>query len=388
MRFPTRLALLGLIGLLASGPKLSGSDAHEHPASHPPEVDRSQVRRMPLVEIPEARLIDQHGRTVELAELVAGKRVAMNFIFTSCTTVCPPMGALFARLQRDLEARGETDVTFLSISIDPAVDTPDRLAAWAEKFGGSDEWRLLTGDKPEIDRLLKKLGVFSALINDHAPLVLLGNQPEGRWLRAYGLAPPADLARALDGLATSPEPTASRSVMPASATSSSQAVRDYFTHTVLIDQDGQEQRFYSDLIAGRTVVINPFFATCTGSCPVMHRALAAVQQALGDRLGRDVFLLSVTVDPAHDTPAKLRGYAEAFGAGPGWRFLTGAPEDVETVLRRLGQHVEQKEAHQAIFLVGNDRTGLWQKAFGLGPAERFLEVVRSVAGDRGEEDEA
>lgn len=323
-----------------------------------------------LVRLPDTELVDQEGRTVHLRELVAGRRAAINFIFTSCTTVCPPMGALFARLQRDLEARGD-DVAYISISIDPAVDSPQRLKAWAERFDGSEDWRLLTGSKQIVDDLLKDLGVFSALKEQHAPLILLGDPRSQTWIRAHGLAPPRDLIAVLDQL---PSP------IQTSGAGNSEA-REYFTDTVLVDQNGQEHRFYTDLVAGRTVVINPFFATCSGSCPVMHRALRQAQATLADRLGDDVFFLSITVDPDGDTPERLRAYAEAFDAGPGWSFLTGPQANVQRILAKLGQQVSQKEAHQAIFLVGNERTGLWQKVFGLGPPEDLLAAVQAVADD-------
>ncbi len=375
-----------------------------------------------LVRLPDAELIDQEGRQVSLTELVAGRRAAINFIFTSCTTVCPPMGALFARLQRDLEARGDDDIAFISISIDPSVDSPRRLKTWSERFDGSDEWRLLTGPKLIVDDLLKDLGVFTALKEQHAPLILLGDPSTQTWIRAHGLAPPKDLTAVLDGLpnaelistaelaprklpgtseltprklpgtasrklpGTSESPSAKLpgtvdSAGTVDSTVGNDAAREYFTDTVLLDQHGESRRFYSDLIAGRTVVINPFFATCSGSCPVMHRALRQAQSTLADRLGRDVFFLSITVDPEGDTPERLKAYADAFDAGPGWSFLTGSPDDVDRVLAKLGQQVSRKEAHQAIFLVGNERTGLWQKVFGLGPPEDLLAAVKAAADD-------
>ncbi len=333
---------------------------------------------LPLMHLPDAELVDQHGEKVRLRELVAGRRAVINFVFTSCTTVCPPMGALFARLQRDLEARPATerdDIAFVSISIDPAVDTPERLREWAARFDGSSSWRLLTGPKPVVDEVLEQLGVLTPLIEEHTPLVLLGDAEAGRWVRAHGLALPSRLIEELDRLAPD------KGVTTATSSATSDDARAYFTDTVLLDQHARPRRFYSDLIADRTVVIHPFFATCTGSCPVMHQALRRVRDSLGDRLGREVFFLSITVDPEHDTPDRLRAWAEAFGAGEGWSFLTGAAEDVERVLARLGQQVSEKEAHQAIFLVGNARTGLWQKVFGLGPPEDLIAVVREVAAD-------
>lgn len=162
-----------------------------------------------------------------------------------------------------------------------------------------------------------------------------------------------------------------------------EAARKYFTDTLLVDQDGREVRFYSDLVAGKTVVIHSMFTECTGSCPVMARKYQAIQEHLGDRIGRDVQLIAITVDPETDTPARLKEHAAKFGAGPGWHLLTGRPENVELVLGRLGQWVEERDAHATIFLVGNDRTGLWKKAFGLAQTEELIAIVDSVVDDAG-----
>lgn len=157
----------------------------------------------------------------------------------------------------------------------------------------------------------------------------------------------------------------------------------YFNDVKLVNQDGREMRFYSDLLKGRTVVIDVLFTGCTGACPVMSGTFAKLQSHLGDRLGKDVVLLSISVDPVNDTPAKLKEYAARFGARPGWHFLTGPRENVEAVLRKLGQWVESRESHQNLFLVGNDRTGLWKKAFGLAKPEEVFTIVDSVANDKG-----
>ena len=157
----------------------------------------------------------------------------------------------------------------------------------------------------------------------------------------------------------------------------------YFGDVPLIDQDGREVRFYTDLMQGKTVIINAMFTTCTGACPVMSGTVEKLQAHLGDRLGRDVRLLSISVDPVHDTPARMKEYAARFHARPGWYFLTGSKENVETVLRKLGQWVDEPANHQTLFLIGNDRTGLWKKAFALAPADQVFPVVDSVVDDKG-----
>jgi protein SCO1/2 len=156
----------------------------------------------------------------------------------------------------------------------------------------------------------------------------------------------------------------------------------YFTDTTLIDQDGRERKFYSDLLDGKIVVINSFFTSCKDSCPVMNATFARIQDWLGDRLGKDAFLISITVDPATDTPDALKQYAQRFKARPGWSFLTGRPDNVEFVLRKLGQYVGAKEDHMNIFIIGNERTGLWKKAFGLARPDDIIKVVDSVLSDR------
>lgn len=175
----------------------------------------------------------------------------------------------------------------------------------------------------------------------------------------------------------------SASGAPAAPAAGTEAARQYFTDTLLVDQDGREVRFYSDLVAGKTVVIHSMFTECTGSCPVMARKYQAIDEHLGDRIGRDVHLIAITVDPETDTPARLKEHGEKFGAGPGWHLLTGRPENVELVLGRLGQWVEERDAHATIFLVGNDRTGLWKKAFGLAKTEELVAIVDSVVNDPG-----
>jgi protein SCO1/2 len=156
----------------------------------------------------------------------------------------------------------------------------------------------------------------------------------------------------------------------------------YFTDVELINQNGEKMRFYSDLIQGKVVIIDSFFATCQGSCLPMNQNLAKVQEALGDRLGKDVYILSISVDPTVDTPPNLKQYANKLQAKPGWFFLTGAKENVDFALKKIGQFVDDKQDHLNIFIIGNERTGLWKKAFGLAKSEELVKVVDSVLNDQ------
>jgi protein SCO1/2 len=167
----------------------------------------------------------------------------------------------------------------------------------------------------------------------------------------------------------------------ASATKLSPAEK-YFSDVELIDQDGQKLRFYSDVLKNKVVVINTFFTTCTNICPPMNRNFEKIQEALGDRLGKDAFLVSITVDPETDTPTRLKEYGRRFHARPGWMFLTGKKENVAWALYKLGQYVETKDDHTNIFIIGNEPKGLWKKAFGLAKAEELIRIVEDVINDR------
>ena len=159
--------------------------------------------------------------------------------------------------------------------------------------------------------------------------------------------------------------------------------KNYFTDVLLVNQNGEKMRFYSDLIQGKVVVINSFFATCTGSCLPLNRNLEKLQKALGDHMGKEVNFISISVDPTLDTPTNLKAYAKKLNAGPGWFFLTGDKANVDFALKKLGQFVDDKNDHLNIFIIGNERTRLWKKAFGLAPDVELLKVVESVLNDKG-----
>jgi protein SCO1/2 len=156
----------------------------------------------------------------------------------------------------------------------------------------------------------------------------------------------------------------------------------YFTNVVLLNQNGERMRFYSDLLQGKVVIVDSFFATCQGSCLPMNRNLEKVQEALGDHIGKDVFIISISVDPTVDTPASLKEYAKKLHARPGWYFLTGDKQNVDLALNKLGQYVNDKQDHLNIFIIGNERTGLWKKAFGLARSDELVKVVESVLNDQ------
>ena len=138
---------------------------------------------------------------------------------------------------------------------------------------------------------------------------------------------------------------------------------NYFPNVTLTTQDGRSVRFYDDLLKGKIVAINLIYTSCEYSCPLETARLAQVQKLLGDRMGKNIFFYSITIDPKHDTPAVLKAYAEQFGAGPGWFFLTGTQPDIDVLSRKLGLYSppnpSNKDGHTPMLLIGNEPTGQW-----------------------------
>jgi cytochrome oxidase Cu insertion factor (SCO1/SenC/PrrC family) len=177
----------------SNNPSVPGNETVPTASSEGPQVAPS---------FPDTTVLDQNGKRLSFyTDLVKGKTVAINFIFTTCTTICPPMTATFRRVQKELEGRTERDVNLISVSVDPVTDVPERLQAFAAKFNAGPGWTFVTGAKPDMDQLLKSLGVGVGDKNDHTSLVLIGNEKTGHWTRVYGLAPASVLARTISEMA-------------------------------------------------------------------------------------------------------------------------------------------------------------------------------------------
>jgi len=152
-----------------------------------------------------------------------------------------------------------------------------------------------------------------------------------------------------------------------------------FPNVLLRTQSGAAVRFYDDVLKGRVVTINFFFTTCTTICPRTTANLVKVQDALGASLGRDVMMISITVDPNTDTPPVLERYARAHGARPGWFFLTGSQKDIDQVRRHLGVNRDggDKTQHTGMLSYGNEATGQWAATPAMAdPAQIARSVLR------------
>ena len=139
---------------------------------------------------------------------------------------------------------------------------------------------------------------------------------------------------------------------------------DYFPNVPLI-QDGATVHLYDDLLKGKKVAINLIYTSCKDECPLETARLVQVQQLLGDRVGKDLFFYSISIDPQRDTPAVLKAYAEKFGVGPGWLFLTGKEDDIKLVAKKLGltrrRDALTRDGHSASLMIGDVAGGQWMR---------------------------
>lgn len=160
--------------------------------------------------------------------------------------------------------------------------------------------------------------------------------------------------------------------------------RKYFTDLKLVTHEGKEVRFYSDILRDRIVLISFFYINCKTDSPRQNVVLGRVATLLRERLGKDVHIVSITVDPEHDTPVKLKDYAKVFNAGGGWTFLTGKKENVDWVTYKLGQYAPRPEEHSLIFLAGNVKGDRWLKIGKDAKPDLLVEKILALVNEKQE----
>lgn len=143
----------------------------------------------------------------------------------------------------------------------------------------------------------------------------------------------------------------------------------------VFDQDGKTRRFYTDLVQGRVVIINFIYTTCTSICPMSGRNFSRLQALLGERLGKDVHLISVTTDPATDSPAKLKAWAAKFNPKAGWTLVTGGKNEMTELLQVLTGDGPKTGYHVVSIAVINDPKGNQRRVYGLEAPEQLLKLT-------------
>jgi protein SCO1 len=140
---------------------------------------------------------------------------------------------------------------------------------------------------------------------------------------------------------------------------------NYFPNTIVQTHDGRQLRFYDDVVRGKVVVFNMMYSVCTGICPGNTANLLQVQQALGNRVGKDIFMVSMTLQPGFDTPQALNNYVKSYGIQPGWTFLTGEPKEMDVIRRKLGFFNDDPKIdadlanHTGMVRIGNESLDRW-----------------------------
>ena len=140
---------------------------------------------------------------------------------------------------------------------------------------------------------------------------------------------------------------------------------DYFPNVPLVTQDGKVVRFYDDLLKGKSVAVNLIYTHCSAACPLETAKMTQVQRILGDRVGKDIFFYSISIDPKNDTPEAMKAYMQKFHIGPGWLFLTGKEEDIKLIAKKLGlsslTDLSNRDGHMPSLMIGNEPSGRWMR---------------------------
>src|SRR5262249_20230533 len=185
-----------------------------------------------------------------------------------------------------------------------------------------------------------------------------------------------------EGGSSPPRPTADPGRAVSSPPDRAALIREqHLPNVELITHEGRTVRFYDDLVKGKVVAINFMFTRCARLCPTTTAKLITVQAELGERVGRDVFMYSITLDPTNDTPAVLNRYAQAFGAKPGWTFLTGKAEDITMLRRKLGVYDRDPlidadlTKHSGLVVLGNEPRGRWRAIAALAEPVRIRQFI-------------
>jgi protein SCO1 len=146
----------------------------------------------------------------------------------------------------------------------------------------------------------------------------------------------------------------------------------------VVNQDGRHVRFNSQVIEGRVAIVTGFFTTCSSMCPITQEKLSQVAKLLGPRLGKDVVIVSVSVDPQNDTAARMKDWGEKFHIGPGWTLVSGNPAEVDTLLKSLGLSVPLPQRHQSALMVGSAATG-WVRISSWSSPEKLVKLAESMS---------
>ena len=188
-------------------------------------------------------------------------------------------------------------------------------------------------------------------------------------LLAWSAAPASDAAAAVQTSA-------------ATLTSTEEGARQYFTDLELVTQNGEEVRFFTDVLKDKVVLINFVFTHCQDACPLITQKLLSTRDLLGEEVSARVHFISISIDPERDTPAALQSFMTKFKVPTdNWVFLTGEKQNVEHIVKKLGQYNDNVEEHSTLILAGNVNKRHWVKIPPTMPPVGIAEKLRLLTED-------
>ena len=158
-----------------------------------------------------------------------------------------------------------------------------------------------------------------------------------------------------------------------------QKARQYFTDLEVVNQNGERKRFYSDVLKDRVVLINFMFTNCKDACPMATHKMMQVRDLLAESIKDEVWFVSISIDPEQDTPGSMKAFAKKLQVDESrWLFLSGEKQNLEYIVKRLGQYTQEIEAHSTLMLAGNDRTRHWTRVMPMAPPEGVAQQLRAL----------
>jgi protein SCO1/2 len=147
----------------------------------------------------------------------------------------------------------------------------------------------------------------------------------------------------------------------------------------LVNQDGKKVRFKALVETNQPVIVDFIYGTCTTICPVLSAGYVNLQNRLGPA-SNNVRLISISIDPEHDSPKVMKEYLKRYRAKPGWDFLTGSRQDIDKVMRAFNAYIPDKMSHYPLNLIRSPKDGRWTRLLGIMSSREFLEEYQAAAG--------
>ncbi len=365
------------------GPKVDPKQVHKNNGEVPHGTVIESIPWKHLPDVDRFKLTDQNGESFDSADLT-GRPFVVSFFFASCPTFCRELNNELDRVNRALK---DTDIQFLTITVDPENDTPEKLSQYAEGYDAKpDRWAFLTGQKYK----LKEIGehTFNVVVDrdTHTDNILLVDK-WGRYRDRFKWDQPTDMKRFIKvskQVAAETEPPLDGSVDTRNVLAGYEHpdlanvpwIRDFH----LTERSGK--KFFSRDLTGEVWIANFFFSSCPGICKAQNKYLRDLQKRLGEDSPR---IVSITTDPTNDTAAHLRDFAKTLTADKeNWLFCTGDSH----LIKRVGAEffkAHASDGHHSSELFVVDRWGEVRGKFDWQEPKQEIEMLKLVEQLRAED---